>query len=286
MDKTAIFLTLAFVSLLLSQPSNKKSIWIHSILIPFGMLILVFTGYYINTTEFRAGQALSLSFFPAIICGIILYFGFQKKIQNKTFNFQAVVLALSILAWGLAGYQYYLEYSTSKILDSLYLDGSIENPKSKDEHKNLEWKNVRYYDVVLAIPDDWGYETRDIKEGRVHQILCHSKEKPNIIILQWGVRQCQLFEILDPLIESFNRHKEYEASNFSDYEAAIFAGCQALTCTFSSVAMGEPVYNRVYVWVNDEKAFSIYFSGTIDFLKSIVPLSVEESIKIMSSDES
>lgn len=98
----ALFFTLGILAILWTNPKNNKGILLNSIFIPLIGLIIYTLRIYYKESVFKAGEALGLSFIPAIISGFFIYFGLIKKSNKLPRKYYPIFLiVIACLAWGM-----------------------------------------------------------------------------------------------------------------------------------------------------------------------------------------
>ena len=96
MKNLFIFLLIALISTYSIKPTDKSKIWISAILIPLIGLIVYGLIIYFAKSAYFAGQEIAMSFIPAIISGIVIYFQGKKKIENENIVKFPIVLVIFI----------------------------------------------------------------------------------------------------------------------------------------------------------------------------------------------
>jgi len=285
MDKLAIFLTVAFIALRAIKPITERTLLRYSIGIPISTLLLVMLAYIVLASAFRAGQALSLSFIPAIVSGFVIHYGLKEKHKTGERYFPTLTLIAAIIAWGIAAYldvqerkldEFFKNYNPNTQSDSTSTD------RLSTSKPDILMKEVVFKDVAITIPTDWEYNSSIISNDSVHQMICRPINTPNIVILQWRQSNGSLKEMLDHHYNSFHSRTEYKAKDFANYTDTMLYGCKALKGSFTMYAVDRRVLNTIIVFKYNSRIFSVIFSGDNGFYTSGVVQSISNSLKIGS----
>jgi len=283
MDKLAIFLTVTFLSILIVKPKGIKDIRLYSILIPITLLIVI--AFIVGSFKgvFFAGQAISMSVLPSIICGIILFFSLKKKTQPDKFRFPIILFIATLIVWGLVTYNFYLKARIDKNLSVLDFNNLTSPQTSYHEEIEIEEDNfivANYKEVSLKLPENWNYKPQEIETDFAYQISCWEKGGYNSFVFQWLVTEMDLEEYLEITKESLKEQVSYKNAAFEKNTVGEFRNNKTLSCSFSGELLGYKYKGELTIFKNNGKSFLIVHQGDNEFYRLGTDVKIISSLKI------
>jgi len=253
MKNLFIFLLIALISTYSIKPTDKSKIWISAILIPLIGLIVYGLIIYFAKSAYFAGQEIAMSFIPAIISGIVIYFQGKKKIENENIVKFPIVLVIFI-GISLIGsiVQYSIETKNRKFIqeysknnDLLNLDKYSKQEETTNETSQL--LTLSYNGVSFSYPDNWSLEKEVLQDELAFQINCEKKghNSSEILAITWLKMELSPNEMILNTIEGMKEEPTHRNAVVGNINNTSFKGLNSQSVDFTVTLMGETFYGRM-----------------------------------------
>lgn len=256
MKNLFIFLLIALISTYSIKPTDKSKIWISAILIPLISLIIYGLIIYLLKSAYFAGQEIAMSFIPAIISGIVIYFQGKKKIENEnTVKFPIVLVVFMGISLIGTIVQYTLETKNRKFIQEYSKNNDLLNidTYSKQEETNAKSQllSLSYNGASFSYPNEWKVETEVLQENLGFQVSCERKGfSSDIFSIVWlrGTNFGTTTEMVENSISGISEEMSvYNAKiNAGEIYKSVFKGCVADCLDYDFTLLGEKVYGKLF----------------------------------------
>lgn len=253
MKNLFIFLLIALISAYSIKPTDKSKIWISAILIPLISLIVYGLIIYYTKSLYLAGEEIAMSFIPAIISGIVIYFQGKRKMENENIVKFPIVLVIFI-GISLIGsiVQYTLETKNRKFIqeysknnDLLNLDKYSKQEETTNETSQL--LTLDYNGVSFSYPDNWSLEKEVLHDELAFRINCEKKgyNSSEIFAINWVKMELSPNEMILNTIEVLKEEPAYKNSVMGNINNTSFKGLSSQSVDYTVTLMGETFYGRM-----------------------------------------